>query len=530
MIHNSPGVYVQEYNLSQSIAAVSSSIAAIVGWSLKGPVNEITLVTTKKQFLQKFGLPNAKISFMHHCAIAFLDQGTQLQVVRVANIVSDNTTTPPKLPVLYGGVVVSRASHLNTIQPLSSGIIDPTLYAFASNDLFIITGIDPGSWNNQYYVIVYPNTRINNNTFYVDVFATGQGIALEHHLVSLDYVVDGTGTQLNLVEYINTHSSYIKVIQNLQNTEYSINSAQILVNTLITHPFVGGADGSQPTDSDIINGWNLFADKEQVTINLMINGGYSSVPIQHNLIALAESRMDSVAILDIPTDSQSVQNAIHYRTTSLMADTSYAALYTPDLLITDQYNDIQLYVPPSGHVAAAYAYTDNVAALWFAPAGMKRGSLPVQGVYQVYGQNDRDALDQNEINMCRVIRGAGVKIWGANTLQVMASALSNVNVRRLANFIEQAISVAALYSVFDPNDYILRGFLKELCIRFLQPIEQGRGLYQFDVVCDDTNNPPEVVANGDCVLDVYLDPVLPAKQIHLFVIVNKTGAKVTAIA
>jgi phage tail sheath protein FI len=211
-----------------------------------------------------------------------------------------------------------------------------------------------------------------------------------------------------------------------------------------------------------------------------------------------------------------------------MLDSSYSALYTPDYLVLDENNDIRLYVPPSGHIAAAYARTDEEAELWFAPAGMNRGHLNVLGVRHVYNQGDRDMLVDSQINPTRVIQGAGIKIWGADTLQTMASSLSNVSVRRLMLFLEKSLSLAALYSVFDPNDPVLRAQMVELCQRFLQPIKDARGLYGFGVQCDDENNPPEITASGDLILDVYVDPVLPAKRINLTATIQKTGATVRA--
>jgi phage tail sheath protein FI len=155
---------------------------------------------------------------------------------------------------------------------------------------------------------------------------------------------------------------------------------------------------------------------------------------------------------------------------------------------------------------------------------MNRGDLAILGVRKIYNQGDRDALTDAQINTMRVIPGVGYKIWGADTLQTMASALSNVNVRRLLNFIEKSVSIAGLYSVFNPNDGVLQAQLTEMTERFLNPIKSGRGLYSFTVVCNSSNNPPELIGSGDTVLDVYLDPVIPAKRIHLNAIVTKTGS------
>lgn len=514
--HSSAGVYVREIDLSQRVAAASSSIAAIVGESAKGPVGERTLITSTKQFLAVFGKPDASLTFMHYCALAFLEHGDRLYVTRVA----------PN--ALYGGAVVSIANSMNTSASFLEGMTDPTIYDFASDDLFCIYGANQGVWNDDISVYVYPNTKAADGTFYVDVYQQGINRAIESFLVHLDYKVDGYGVQLNIEEHINKRSSYIRVKQNMEAEAFFNNPAQILINTLNVVKLVGGDNGTKATTSDIVNAWDLYADPEQIDVNMLINGGYSIPAVQLKMDSICQDRMDCMAILDTPPMEQKVANAVAYRRNVLMLDSSYSALYAPDYLILDQYNDLRLYVPPSGHIAAAYARTDEEAELWFAPAGMNRGRLNVLGVRHVYNQGDRDILTDNQVNATRVIQGAGIKIWGADTLQTMASALSNVSVRRLMMFLEKSLSMAALYSVFDPNDSVLQAQMTELANRFLKPIKDARGLYNYGVICDATNNGPETTAAGDLIMDVYIDPVLPAKRIHLTAIIQKTGAKFVA--
>lgn len=514
--NSSAGVYVREIDQSQHVVGASSSIGVIVGETLRGPVMERTLVTGIKQFIETFGKPNAKISFMNHCALAFLNEGSQLWVTRVA----------PE--ALYGGARVYMDNNLSMGSSWSSGIDNPDTYVFAPNELFMVYGANQGEWTSDISVHLYPNTIANDNTFYVEVYTANVAQPVERHLVSLDFALDGYGVQLNIENHINKRSRYIRVKQNYENLDYVATPDRAFINSIVVVPIVGGTNGRKATTGEIIQAWDLYENPEEVDINILINGGYSIPAIQLRMAQLAESRKDCMAILDMPPLEQRMQDAINYRRNELNLDSSYAALYSPDYLILDQYNDIRLYVPPSGHVAAAYAYTDNNFELWFAPAGMNRGNLNVEGVREVYNQGDRDALYDNQINATRVIRGAGIKIWAADTLQVTASALSNVNVRRLMIYLEKSLSLAALHSVFDPNDAILRAQLTELCERFLRPIQSARGVYDFGVVCDESNNKPETIAAGDLILDVYVDPVIPAKRIYFNAVITKTGARVTS--
>ena len=514
MSNPSAGVYVHEVDMSQIVVGTSSSIGAIVGESHRGPSGVAFLVTSTKQFLELFGMPDARVSYLHYSALAFLEHGSRLYVTRVA----------PE--ATYGGASCFLDNNLNSSESWAEGLVDPTLKPFQPADLFHVYGHNPGLWNDDIQVRVYPNTNQNDGTFYVDVYLTGQGQPVERYLVSLDYRLDGYGVQLNIQEHINKRSAYIQISQNYDQAALMADPYRSFINALNVMDLVGGTNPRKATSGEIIQAWeDLYSDPEVIRVNLLINGGYSTPEVQIKMTQLCEDRMDCMAILDVPPMEQRLQDAINYRRNTLQLDTSYSALYSPDYLVLDQYNDIKLYVPPSGYVAAAYARTDSEFELWFAPAGMNRGRLNILGVRQVYNQGDRDALYESQINATRVISGAGIKIWGADTLQAKASALSNVSVRRLMMFLETSLSEAALYSVFDPNDYILRAQLVELCERFLMPIKNARGLYSFGVVCDDSNNTPNTVANGDLILDVYVDPVLPAKRIHLTAVVNRTGAK-----
>jgi phage tail sheath protein FI len=511
--HNSAGVYVTETDLSLRAPNATTSIGAIVGESLKGPIGIPTLVTDTQKFLDLFGKPDASVSFLHYSALAFLEASSSLYVTRVA---------PQSL---FGGLVVGVTNNLNNSTNWTEGHADPEMYSFAVGDLFLISAVNQGKWSSDLRVEIYPNTKDTENTFYVDVYTANVNKPVERHIVHMNLYKNGYGTQLNIEEFINKYSTYIRVVQNKLNSTFKSTPNKQFINTFNSSPIAGGFDGVAATDRDIIAGWEGYRDPEVLDVNILINGGYTSVNVQAAMDQLCQDRMDCIAILDTPTTEQSVANAVAYRRNDLQLDSSYSAMYSPDYLILDKYNDRRLYVPPSGFVAACYANTDTEFETWFAPAGTVRGRLSVQGVRYDYNLGDRDALVDSQINPTRVIPGVGIRIWGADTLQSMPSALSNVSVRRLMLFLEKSLSVATLYSVFDPNDYILRASLTEICTRFLKPIKNARGLYGFDVVCDDTNNSSEIVANGDLILDVYVDPVLPSKRIHLTAIVNKTGAR-----
>ncbi len=512
----SAGVYTTELDVSQQVRGASTSIGAIVGNALSGPVGVPHLVTSVKEFTDSYGLPDPTLGYLHHSAIAFLRESTQLYVVRVAK------------DARYGGCLVKSVITASTTiaQPFSVGYVDPTLYPFVDKDLFVLYGRNQGAWNNNYRVVIYPNTVVNDNTFWIEIYVGNNTRYVERFLCSLKTVLDGYGRQLNIESVINRNSKILYCKQNHLWFDEVASPDVNFVASVCSSNLVGGSNGTVPKTSDYLRAWETFRDAENIKINILINGGLSLPEIQLRMDEIATSRQDCIAILDVPSDVQAYQDAINYRRNSLSLDSSYSALYAPDLLINDEYTDKLLYVPPSGYMAAVYALTDRTRETWFAPAGMSRGHLNVRGVRFEYDQGQRDALADSQVNMMRVISGSGIKLWGADTLQTALSALSNINVRRLMIFLETSINDSLIYDVFDPNDFFLRSAITQRITGFLEPIKRGRGIYGGEVICDESNNSPETIANGDLYVDVFVDPVLPIKRIHLTAIINKTGSTV----
>lgn len=541
-MQRSPGVYLTETDLSQSIIGPSTTVGAVVGASPKGPVSKPALITSTTEFTNTFGIPVPSVSFMHYGALSYLLDGGTIYAMRVLGAgalwagcyltVDSASATPP---------ILSLSSFSTTAGSVTTpvGIFDPinTMGFLVSSPnnattLLYFAAIDPGAWNNRITIQVTPSNPLGAaigighdvTTFYVKVYidyADTSSQPAEIFLCSREQSVDGFGNQLFVESVINTKSKII----NVKNNPFC-GVVNIETNALLT--LVGGADGALPTSGQIATAWSVLADPETYPINVLINAGYSTPDVQHAMDATAKALGNCVALLDVPSNLQQTADATTYRNVALNLDSNYSALYTPDVLVYDPYNDMQLYIPLSGYAAAICARTDQQAALWKAPAGLTRGILNVLGVRQIYNQQARDALDAANINMLRKFsNGMGYVLWGQNTLQSEASALSNLNVRRLISYVEKAISGSSLYSDFELNSSLLRLFISNLATSFLQPIKNAGGLYDFKVVCDDTNNTNDTVASGDLMLDCYFDPVIPAKRIHLNAIITKTGSAFT---
>jgi len=524
--NSSAGVYVEEHDYSQRPERALATVAAIIGEADRGPVGVRKLITSESDYIAIFGKPNAKIGWLGHSAVAYFNHGDRLYVTRVA----------PE--ALSGGCTIGWDGHFNTSRCWLGGEKTPEYVEMSASDLFSVYAINPGDWNSTLYVRVMPNTKLGGAYFQLEVYVSGSAKPVETFTCHLKNITDGYGVQLNVESQVNRKSNYIRVVQNLQQADLLVNEDRQLVNTYdaggiaqnLGIQLTGGANGRRPNMSELVSALDLYADPEYVDVNLLINGGITDPDFQLAMAELCSNRMDCVAILDTPSDKQGIQDAISYRRETLHLDSSYAALYTPDVLAADQYNDIRLYVPPSGFVAAAYARTDSDYESWFAPAGMARGDLKVAGIREVYDQAKRDALYESQVNAIRVISGSGIKIWGADTLQVQPSALSNMSVRRLMIVLEKTIANTLLYGVFDPNDQTLRSRIEMSCRMFLGSLKDARGLYAFDAICNDSNNPPATIAAGDMHVDLWCDPVLPAKRIMFNAVVNKTGVRVTGNA
>lgn len=541
-IFPSANVYVKEIDLTQRIAGLSTSIGAIVGYSRRGPVGAPTLVTNTQEFVDWFGKPHPSMGFMHYSALAFLQESSQLYVLRVDThaltagayvTVDDPEAETPNISMDSfndtDGYPLGVYDPLNTLGFIES---DPGI----DNMLFYVCAENPGEWNNNLFVSVKPNTpsgfdpgEIDDPTvFTIEVYENYTGptnYPLEKFTVTRKIMADGYGDSLFIEDVVNTRSRYIRV----KNNPYS--NPGMPVKTASYVFFSGGNDGNPVSSSDIINGWNYFSDVESTDVGILINGGYAEPAVQHKMDAIATKRMDAVAILDMPRTLQQTSDAITYRQQTLNLNSSYSAIYTPDVEIYDRYNDRSLFVPPSGYIAAALAKTDRTDFVWYAAAGVRRGNLYVDKLRYIYNINQRDALNDAHINMIRRLPSGNFAIWNNATLFVTPSAQQHLNVRRLMNYIEKSISRSLIPSLFDPNNQLLRTQIRSSIEGFLIPIKQGDGFGEYKVVCDSSNNPAYITAAGDLVVDVVIDPEarLPAKRILLRAIINKTGSRVTSL-
>lgn len=383
------------------------------------------------------------------------------------------------------------------------------LLAVVSSNTYTDTGADePDTTILQPDTSTIPVTDEFTVEFYD--YTVSEGKALESYKVTLGDKLDGFGQQMRIEDVVNSQSALFRVINNS-----SLAASLPTIKSIAKTALATGDSGAAITDSDIIKGWDLFSDVEKVYVRILINGGYTTSAVQKRMVAIAEARQDSIAFLDTPANKQKATDAVDYRNNVLNVNSNRAALFAQDLYIQDSYNGRQLYVPPSGHMAALAAKCAFVAAPWYPMAGLTRGLLNVLGVRFKYDEGERELLKTAQINYVRDFPGQGIALFEQVTLQSKQSALSWISVRLLMDEIQLACRKYLLASDHELNDDFLRRQIVQGLTSFLQDIQNRRGLQRFLVVADSRNNTPQSTGEGKLYVDIYLAPTLPAEQIIL---------------
>lgn len=359
---------------------------------------------------------------------------------------------------------------------------------------------------------VIPNTP-STETFNFEVYSRESvNTPVEAWQVSLKPQLDASGRQMYIEDRVNK-GAYVS--DNIRIVVYSTDFSKLQESTQIAW-LAGGDDGVLPTIAQLVQGWDEFADPEQVTVRILINAGYGDVNIHQKMADIAAKRKDCVAILDMPSDLQATAEAMNYRQYEMNVNTSYAAIYSPDILVFDEISGTDVYIGPSGYVAAQICYTERTRAIYWAPAGLNRGICSgAKGVRVQYGEGDRDLLEPLQINPIVDKKTNGIAIMGEYTTQTANDPLRDLHVRLLCNNIEIALTDAMAFKLFEPNDEYLRTVMAKECEDYLQPIKEGRGLRDFRIVSDITKENAADVDMGVAVVSIYIKPVSSTKFIRL---------------
>lgn len=350
-----------------------------------------------------------------------------------------------------------------------------------------------------------------------------------------------SGSSNYFYDVINDTSNYIWVSKALCGVN-SANLPKTTVFPIITQSGSGsrpgvivaqmsGATSGQNNDQyAYLNGYSKFDDKETVDISLVVSGR-ADAPLARNIVSICESRQDSVAFVSPSlatilnkTNAVATSDIKAYRN-NLNINSSYAFMDSGWKYMYDKYNDRFIWVPLNPDVAGLCARTDAQFDAWYSPAGFNRGQI--KGVVKLaYNptKGNRDEIYPAGINPVANFPGEGVILFGDKTMQVRASAFDRLNVRRLFIVLEKAISLAAKFQLFELNDTLTRSTFTNLVVPFLKDVQARRGITDFKVICDETNNTGQVVDNNQFVADIFIKPTRSINYIQLNFIATRTDA------
>jgi phage tail sheath protein FI len=563
----SPGVLARENDQSQVTSQPITVGAALIGPSVKGPVEIPTIVTSYSQYQSTFGTTFLSGSgvytyFTSIAAYNYFNNGGQSLLV--ARVVSGSYT--PAVSTAISSSTQATSQPAFVLETLSKGAIMNSSGALDSSGALI-----SGSANNIRWQIVNPNTSSgtfdllirqgNDNTNDQIVLETWTNLSLDPTVANFIAAVIGDSVQnynstLNQVTISGSYtnqSRYVRVksVNNATPLYFDNNGVAKSAFTssipIVASGSFSGATGNMELTSgnkyynEIVAGVsnsqgliganytdmvNLLANQDDYRFNVLltpglIDSGAFSTTVA-SIISNTQNRGDSIYIVDQNPYNSTVGNAV---TAASTRNTSYAATYWPWVQTVDPDSGQRVWVPASTMIGGVYAFNDSVSEPWFAPAGINRGGLSnVIRAEQKLPQSSRDTLYSGNVNPIATFPGTGVVVYGQKTLQKQASALDRVNVRRLLIALKSYISQVANNLVFEQNTIATRNQFLSQVNPYLESVQQRQGLYAFRVIMDDSNNTADVIDRNQLVGQIYIQPTKTAEFIYLDFNILPTGA------
>ena len=636
----SPGVLVQERDLTRIIPAVSTSIGAVAGQFTKGPLDEIVSISSEQELVDTFGKPDTNNFEFFFSAANFLQYSNSLRVVRATQTSALNASTSGTGVLIKntddwqnnyasGGqagnadfVARTAGAHGNNLQvstcpsatayeeegatttnDSSTAVGDTTITATAGANLNVgdIIAFSTTAATNDYddgeqyritniatndlTIVQHPRgtgglkraitdgSNIRRRWKYYDSVDGAPGTSPfvsdrngsndEIHVVVVDEDGGITGVPGQVLEAFSNLSKasdaktpqgdinyYPEVIYNKSEHIYWTkhnssgsnwgNAASGTTYTAVNDPTLSslsaGADGSSVTVGQLKDAYDKFADAETVDVGIIIAGTCTAAHIE-NLITIAEARKDCVVfasperadVVNITNSNTQKKNVIDFFST--ISSSSYVFFDSGYKYMYDRYNDLFRFVPLNGDMAGLCARTDLIADSWFSPAGFNRGV--VRGAVKLAfnpTKTQRDELYPARINPVATFPGQGTVLFGDKTALSSPSAFDRINVRRLFITLEKAISTASKFQLFEFNDEFTRANFRNIVEPFLREVQGRRGITDFLVVCDETNNTGDVIDRNEFKAEIFVKPARSINFITLSFIATRTGVSFDEVA
>ena len=560
----SPGVQVKEIDATAVVPAVSTSIGGFAGSFNWGPVAEVVNVSSEQVLADTFGAPDDNTYKYFLTAASFLKYGNALKVVRVEsghlNATADGSGLLIKNDAHYSDSFSAGQADKGTwgakfpgtkgnslkVCIITEGVSNFATITYATNkkysDIFdaapgtseYAANLGKGSIGDELHVLILDE----------DGVWTGEANSVLETFSFLSQAADAKksdGTSNYYVDVINSNSKYIRWLDHdssLSNAGGNLTALTSIAGSTsaIANSLAGGTDDNAPTAGEIATGYDLLEDSDTVDLGLLFSypDANGADVIAEDLISIANARKDIVAFVSPPIeDSQGSSTPA----TDVLAwangitSSSYAVIDSGAVYVYDKYNDTFRWIGAGGHLAGLCANADNVADSWFSPAGVNRGQL--LGVSKLaYNpvKADRDALYKARVNPIVSLPGQGTILFGDKTALSRPSAFDRINVRRLFITLEKAISVAAKAQLFEFNDEFTRAQFLNLVEPFLRDVKGRRGITDFKVICDATNNTSQVIDSNSFVADIFIKPARSINYITLNFVATRSGVEFSEIS
>ena len=564
----SPGVLARENDqsfISQQPVQVG---AAIVGPTVKGPVEIPTVVTTYSDYQNRFGttFESGSLDYTFFTSIAaynyFNNGGNTLLVTRVVNSPSDwvyasasitaisASATSFELEAIDKGVIWNNTGSVLSQNAMASGSsnnvrweVNTVNTSSGTFSLLIRRGTD--TQNNKSILESWTNLSLDptQDNFISRVIGDEKA-----NYISGDNYLQISGSYPNASRYVRVKSVNLTTPSYLDNAgnarDIYTGSLPLVGSGSYNGSFAGGVGNIIPTGrtmnmyqdinatdsqglvgSDYTTMLNLLSNQDDYQFNSLFLPGLTNADHTAQIttaINNTQTRGDSILVIDPDGYSTSITETVNQASSR---NSSYATMYWPWLQTIDPDLGTRAWVPASTMIAGVYAFNDSVSEPWFAPAGINRGGLTnvVRAERQLTATN-RDTLYEENVNPIATFPGTGVVVYGQKTLQKQASALDRVNVRRLLISLKSYIGQVAQTLVFEQNTAATRNNFLAAVNPYLETVQQRQGLYAFKVVMDDSNNTPDVIDRNQLIGAIYLQPTKTAEFIILDFNVLPTGA------
>ena len=549
----SPGVVVTEKDLTSVVPSVATTAGGFAGAFQWGPVGQVTTVDSENTLVERFGKPNDTTFQSFFTAANFLAYGNNLQLIRVVNqSIAKNAVANAAATAV---IITNDDNYEATYENGSASVGEwAAKYPGALGNSLKVSMADGNAWSTWTYSSSF-DSQPTTSTYVSD----RGGSHDELHVVVIDEDGLWTGTAGTVLErfpfaskasdakksdgtsafyksVINDTSKYIWWMDHTANVSAtgtawgsSANaSAFANLTSNVTVSLSLGVSGDSPTDGNITSALATFANDELYDISLIPLGNASATVANYAIGSIAEVRKD--VIVFVSPESTDVINQLGTEATNVtgfrdtLTSSSYAVLDSGWKYQYDRYNDVYRWVPLNGDTAGITVRTDFIADPWFSPAGFNRGQIKnvVKLAYSP-SKADRDILYKKGVNPVVSFPGNGTILFGDKTLLAKPSAFDRINVRRLFIILEKSIATAAKYQLFEFNDGFTRAQFRNLVEPFLRDVQGRRGITDFKVVCDESNNTGEVIDRNEFVADIFIKPARAINFIQLNFVATRTG-------